>query len=72
MKKLKEINSLRKVKIVGIFLILVITTLVYSNHFENPFFFDDSHTIESNQGVSTNPHCNLVKSLPRVLQKVWS
>jgi tetratricopeptide (TPR) repeat protein len=29
-------------------LISIVTTLVYSNHFNNSFHFDDSHTIENN------------------------
>ena len=33
--------------------VFITTTLVYSNHFENPFFFDDSHTIESNQAITS-------------------
>ena len=36
-----------------------IVLLVYSNHFENPFHFDDSHTIVE------NPHIRSLSSLPR-------
>lgn len=32
----------------GLLLLLVVTTLVYLNHFSNGFHFDDSHAIENN------------------------
>lgn len=32
-------------------IILITTTLVYINHFDNPFFFDDSHTISDNESI---------------------
>lgn len=32
-------------------LILIATVLIYSNHFDNPFIFDDTHTIESNNSI---------------------
>lgn len=31
--------------------ILTITLLVYLNHFDNPFFFDDTHTISNNESI---------------------
>ncbi|GAA4108405.1 hypothetical protein GCM10022393_04480 [Aquimarina addita] len=31
--------------------ILVVTSLVYLNHFDNPFFFDDVHTITQNESI---------------------
>ena len=45
--------NLKTLKTVGLVLVLILTTLVYSNHFDNPFFFDDSHTIESNQAITS-------------------
>jgi len=53
MKKDFYSHNLKTLKIIGLILILIITTLVYSNHFDNPFFFDDSHTIESNQAITS-------------------
>jgi protein O-mannosyl-transferase len=53
MKKQLDSYNLKTLKIIGLILILIITTLVYSNHFENLFFFDDSHTIESNQAITS-------------------
>ncbi|AXT60798.1 tetratricopeptide repeat protein [Aquimarina sp. AD10] len=32
--------------------ILVITFFVYLNHFDNPFFFDDTHTITNNESIT--------------------
>lgn len=49
---LKSYN-LKILKIAGLILVLILTFLVYSNHFDNPFFFDDSHTIESNQAITS-------------------
>lgn len=53
MKKALYSYNLKTIKIVGLILVLILTTLVYSNHFENPFFFDDSHTIQSNQAITS-------------------
>ena len=53
MKKEFYSHNLKTLKIIGLILVLITTTLVYSNHFENPFFFDDSHTIESNQAITS-------------------
>lgn len=40
-------------------IILIVTTITYSNHFENSFHFDDSHTIESNVYIRD------IKNIPR-------
>ncbi|WP_024769002.1 tetratricopeptide repeat protein [Aquimarina macrocephali] len=32
-------------------IILIVTLLVYLNHFDNPFFFDDYHTITENESI---------------------
>ncbi len=53
MNFIKNGNALQRVKLIGLILILCITTLIYSNHFNNPFFFDDSHTIESNNAITS-------------------
>ena len=45
--------NLKTLKIGGLILVLILTSLVYSNHFNNPFFFDDSHTIQSNQAITS-------------------
>lgn len=42
-----------KLKLIGLLIILCFTLFIYSNHFENPFFFDDSHTIVSNSAITT-------------------
>lgn len=34
-----------------LFLTICLTILIYSNHFNNPFEFDDSHTIETNLAI---------------------
>ena len=39
-------------------LVLVLTTLLYSNHFNNPFEFDDSHSIVTNDAIT---EINVVK-----------
>ncbi|WP_299189628.1 tetratricopeptide repeat protein [uncultured Aquimarina sp.] len=31
--------------------ILITTVLIYLNHFDNPFFFDDTHTISENESI---------------------
>ena len=48
----------QKHKIVFTFLAAVITLLCYSNHFHNPFEFDDEHTISSNE------HIRSLKNIP--------
>src|ERR1700743_432411 len=45
------INLPTKVKtylLIGIALMLAVTTITYSNHFYNAFHFDDSHSVENN------------------------
>ena len=37
----------------GFLLTLLITLGIYSNHFNNPFFFDDSHTIVNNSAITS-------------------
>ena len=32
-------------------IIVVLTTLLYNNHFNNPFEFDDSHSIVTNDAI---------------------
>ena len=39
--------------LIGFLFILVVALLVYSNHFHNPFFFDDSHTIVNNSAITS-------------------
>jgi len=41
----------KKFEVFALFTILTITLLVYLNHFDNPFFFDDAHTISTNQSI---------------------
>lgn len=41
----------RKFEIFILILIIVTTTLVYIGHFDNPFFFDDKHTISENESI---------------------
>tara|TARA_B100000900_G_scaffold363355_1_gene337287 strand:+ start:117 stop:563 length:447 start_codon:yes stop_codon:yes gene_type:complete len=53
MKTIYNWNNLKRLKFIGLLLILSITTLIYSNHFDNPFFFDDSHTIEGNNAITS-------------------
>ena len=53
MNFIKNGNGLQRFKLIGLVLILCITTLIYFNHFNNPFFFDDSHTIESNNAITS-------------------
>jgi hypothetical protein len=47
---LKNLNSSAfTYKTIGFFVLLIVAaTITYSNHFENAFHFDDSHTIENN------------------------
>jgi len=47
----KEIS--KKIEYTFLTSILIIVTIVYLNHFDNPFFFDDSHTISSNSSIKT-------------------
>ncbi|MBM77539.1 MAG: hypothetical protein CL846_03580 [Crocinitomicaceae bacterium] len=46
-------DKLKSIKTSGLLVIIIITSLVYSNHFNNPFFFDDSHTIENNTAITS-------------------
>ena len=39
--------------LIGFLFILMVTLVVYSNHFHNPFFFDDSHTIVNNSAITS-------------------
>ena len=39
--------------LIGFLFILMVTLGVYSNHFHNPFFFDDSHTIVNNSAITS-------------------
>lgn len=43
----------KKFEVFALFTILIITLLVYLNHFDNPFFFDDVHTINNNKSIRT-------------------
>lgn len=52
MKIIEGKENLKWVKIIGMTMVLVLTLLVYSNHFNNPFFFDDSHTIVTNGAIT--------------------
>lgn len=47
LNQLFERLSMKKT-FVYLLLLIIITTITYSNHFENNFHFDDSHTIENN------------------------
>ena len=38
--------------LIGFLFILMVTLGVYSNHFHNPFFFDDSHTIVNYSAIT--------------------
>src|ERR1700744_1426874 len=46
----------------GIILMLVVTFLVYSNHFNNTFHFDDFHTIVNNASIKS------LSNIPRFFQ----
>jgi len=48
MKEKKEKKTDKIIASALLIFILILVTLVYSNHFNNPFQFDDSHTIENN------------------------
>jgi protein O-mannosyl-transferase len=37
--------------VLAFIMLQVIITIAYSNHFDNPFHFDDSHTIETNAAI---------------------
>ncbi|WP_299442076.1 tetratricopeptide repeat protein [uncultured Aquimarina sp.] len=41
----------QKLEIRILLVILIATFLVYLNHFDNPFFFDDTHTISENESI---------------------
>ncbi|KAA1247131.1 tetratricopeptide repeat protein [Aquimarina sp. RZ0] len=43
----------KKFEIKTLIAILAITFLIYLNHFDNPFFFDDTHTILENESIKT-------------------
>ncbi len=43
--------SSKKFEIGSLSVLLVVTFLVYFNHFDNPFFFDDVHTITENKSI---------------------
>jgi len=45
---LKKISASLKIYLRNIILMLVVTTVTYSNHFYNAFHFDDSHSVENN------------------------
>jgi len=44
---------LKKNEFIGLIIVLLFTTIIYLNHFDNPFFFDDSHTISSNNSIKS-------------------
>ena len=39
--------------LIGFLFILMVTLVVYSNHFHNPFFFVDFHTIVNNSAITS-------------------
>ncbi|MCX2764569.1 tetratricopeptide repeat protein [Aquimarina muelleri] len=41
----------RRIEFIILATILFVTLLVYLNHFDNPFFFDDTHTISENESI---------------------
>lgn len=41
-------KSNRYLNLLVFIIFIIVVTLVYSNHFDNPFAFDDSHTVEKN------------------------
>jgi len=43
----------QKFQIKSLATILAVTFLVYLNHFDNPFFFDDYHTIVENESITS-------------------
>ena len=45
-------SMIKKLLLIGFLLTLLITLGIYSNHFNNPFFFDDSHTIVNNSAIT--------------------
>src|SRR4051812_32978767 len=38
----------KKIGLLVILVVLIATTITYSNHFHNAFHFDDAHTVENN------------------------
>ncbi|GAA0731576.1 hypothetical protein GCM10009430_43900 [Aquimarina litoralis] len=46
-------STSKKFEIRILTIILISTFLLYLNHFNNPFIFDDTHTIESNNSIRT-------------------
>lgn len=60
----------------SVFVLLVVTIFTYSNHFENPFEFDDAHTIVNNTGIrklSNIPHffSDSIKSSTLPANQAW-
>jgi len=52
MGNLNELKvSMKLKKILLLIIVLIVVALIYSNHFRNPFHFDDAHTIESNMMI---------------------
>lgn len=43
----------KKFEIRTLIAILVLTLIAYLSHFDNPFFFDDTHTISENESIQT-------------------
>ncbi|UZO80725.1 tetratricopeptide repeat protein [Aquimarina sp. ERC-38] len=46
-------SILHKYRFFVLLIILLTTLFIYKNHFDNPFFFDDSHTIVQNESITT-------------------
>ena len=46
-------SILHKYRFFVLLIILLSTLFIYKNHFDNPFFFDDFHTIEQNESITT-------------------
>lgn len=53
MTLIKKISSSLVYQLAILLIIVVLTTLVYIDHFDNPFFFDDTHTISSNESIQS-------------------
>lgn len=65
-------KTIEKYRYLFLILIVGITTAIYSNHFDNAFHFDDSHTVVNNNYIRSLDNfsefftnCNTVSSLPR-------
>jgi len=52
MHMIKKMIS-KKSELIALVSILLFTTIIYLNHFDNPFFFDDSHTINNNASIKS-------------------